>query len=59
MNYWEECIRTAFDDAGIKATDEQIIMVAGDVEGCHENYYMASGDDVVHKNYEWEQEANT
>ena len=41
MEYWVECIETAFEEAGIKATKEQIRMVASDVEGSHENYGMA------------------
>lgn len=47
MNYWRECIDSAFDDAGIFATDEQKELVAGAVEGGHENYGMAFGYDCI------------
>ena len=41
MNYWKECIETAFNEAGIKATPEQIKSVVECVDGAHENYSMA------------------
>lgn len=47
MNYWEECIAVAFDEAGIIATKEQISGVVGCVEGAHENYGMAHGHDCI------------
>ncbi len=47
MDYWAECISTSFDEAGIKATDEQIELVAGDVEVAAENYGMAHGHDAI------------
>lgn len=47
MDYWKECISEALDDAGIKATDEQIENIAGWVEGAHENYGMAHGYDAI------------
>ncbi len=47
MDYWKECIESAFDDAGIIATDEQIEDVAGSVEGGHDNYGMAHGHDAI------------
>jgi hypothetical protein len=47
MNYWEECISIAFDEAGIIATKEQIDEVVGMVEGAHENYGMAHGHDCI------------
>ncbi len=40
-DYWTECVEIAFCDAGIAATPEQIEIVAGAVEGGHENYGMA------------------
>jgi hypothetical protein len=40
-NYWVECLQGAFDEHGIVATDEQIKLVAADVEGSHENIGMA------------------
>lgn len=47
MDYWEECIREAFDDAGIEATKEQIDTVVSWVDGAHENYGMAFGHDAI------------
>ena len=47
MNYWKECIAEAFEESGIKATDEQITNVAEWVEGAHENYGMAHGHDCI------------
>jgi len=47
MDYWEECIAEAFEDAGITATKEQIDTVASWVEGAHENYGMAHGYDAI------------
>jgi len=47
MDYWQECIGEAFDDAGIMATKEQIENVAGWVESGHENYGMAFGHDCI------------
>ena len=46
-DYWEECISEAFDDAKIKATKEQIGIVASWVEGAHENFGMAHGYDAI------------
>lgn len=47
MDYWNECISEAFDDAGISATKEQIKNVAISVQGGHENYGMAFGYDAI------------
>ncbi len=47
MDYWKECIKEAFEDSKIIATDEQIDNVASWVEGAHENYSMANGHDVI------------
>lgn len=47
MDYWEECIRESFEDAGIKATEEQIYTVVSWVDGAHENYGMAFGHDCI------------
>lgn len=49
MDYWKECIEEAFEDAGIKATQEQIETVTNWVEGAHDNYSMAHGYDVMFK----------
>jgi len=57
MDYWEETISEAFEDAGIAATKEQIQTVASWVEGAHDNYGMAHGYDAIpsHVNSEIEQ----
>ena len=47
MDYWAECIAEAFEDAGIKATQEQIDTVVAWVHGAHENYGMAHGYDAI------------
>lgn len=47
MEYWNECIKEAFEDAGINATDDQINTVVSWVEGAHENYGMAFGHDCI------------
>ncbi len=47
MDYWEECIAGAFEEAGISATKEQIEMVVSWVDGAHENYGMAFGHDCI------------
>lgn len=47
MDYWQECIAEAFEDAGITATKEQIETVVSWVEGAHENYGMATGSDCI------------
>lgn len=47
MDYWEECIAQAFEDAGIKATKEQIDTVISWVEGAHDNYGMAHGHECI------------
>ena len=47
MDYWQECITEAFEDAGIDATKEQINTVASWVSGAHENYGMAHGYDCI------------
>ena len=47
MNYWEECIKESFEDAGITATDNQIGTVVCWVEGAHENEGLATGRDCI------------
>lgn len=47
MDYWEECVRVGLEEAGIKATDEQVQILVGSVEGGHENYGMAHGHDCI------------
>ncbi len=47
MDYWQECVSEAFDEACIIATSEQIATVADCVQGSHENYGMAHGHDAI------------
>lgn len=47
MDFWEECISEALEDAGLTATAEQIDTIASWVEGAHENYGMAHGHDCI------------
>ena len=47
MEYWKECIAEALEDSGIKATDEQIDNVTSWVEGAHENYSLATGEECI------------
>ena len=44
---WVDCINEAFEDAGIKATNEQKNTVASWVEGKHENWGMSHGHDAI------------
>ena len=47
MNYWEECITEALEEAGVTATKKQIDFIVGWVEGAHENYGMAYGHECI------------
>lgn len=47
MKYWHICIEEAFEEAGIKATQDQINTVVSYVEGGHENYGLATGRDCI------------
>jgi hypothetical protein len=47
MDYWRDCISESFEDAGIKATDEQINTVTSWVEGANENYGTAHGHECI------------
>lgn len=47
MDYWTECISEALGEAGISASKEQVDVVAGWVEGAHENYGMAHGHHTI------------
>ena len=47
MDYWQECIEEAFEDAGITATREQVATVVETVEGAHDNYSMAHGHECI------------
>ncbi len=46
-DYWTECIMEACEDAGLKATSDQVDVIASWVEGAHENYGMAHGHDCI------------
>ena len=47
FSYWDECIEVACEEAGVKVTEEQIKIIAGCVDGAHENYGMAFGHDDI------------
>jgi len=47
MNYWEECIKEAFTELGIDATEKQLVDMIDWVKGSHENYSMAHGYDCI------------
>lgn len=49
-DYWSECISIAADECGLSMTQEQLDCMADSVKGGHENYSMASGDDVFSAN---------
>lgn len=46
-DYWEDCIAEAFEDAGIKATDKQVSVVAGWAESGHDHFHQHSGHDSI------------
>lgn len=50
FNYWFECVEIAASECGANLTKEQIEYIADSVEGSHENYGMAFGDDVASAN---------
>lgn len=47
MNYWEECISCAMEEAELVATPEQIKSIARFVEIARENYGIMMGHDCV------------
>lgn len=47
MDYWQETIEIAFDEAGIAATKEQIAVVAASIDAARENYSMSMGYDAI------------
>lgn len=51
MEYWVECISEALSESNIEASVEQIKAIAEFVEGAHENYGMATGNDVADSNF--------
>jgi len=46
-NYWLECIEESFEEAGIKATKDQIEIVASNVKASHENYSLFTGAECI------------
>ena len=51
MDYWESCIKEAFEESEITASEEQIQIVISWVEGAHENCAQATGSDIAHAIY--------
>jgi len=47
MNYWKECVKEALEDAKLKASDEQIDIIALWVDGAAENRSMVQGFDLI------------
>ncbi len=45
MDYWNECIAQACEEAGVTATQEQVASIAASVKVAHENYGTAHGLD--------------
>ncbi len=52
MDYWLESVSAAFDDAEIKASDEQIKLVAESIESSHENHDLFTGVEVANRNFQ-------
>lgn len=40
-DYWIECISSSLEEHGVRASSEQIKLIADDIEGAHECYGMA------------------
>ena len=55
--YWDEAVESAFEDAGIDATREQIEQVAGDMRVSAEQQGMATGHDVASLNVSAQRES--
>lgn len=49
-SYWIECVVIGAEECGATLTKEQVEYIAESVQGGHENYSMASGDDVASAN---------
>jgi len=47
VDYWEECISEALDDAGVTVTKEQLDTITSWVEGAHDNYGLATGSECI------------
>lgn len=50
MDYWEEAVAIALEEAGVKATESQLKDIAVAIKGSHENYGMYVGYDVASSN---------
>jgi hypothetical protein len=53
--YWVECVECGADECGAVLTQEQVEHIAATCRGGHENYGMASGNDVATANWHGEQ----
>lgn len=40
-DYWHECLAQSLEEHGVIASEQQIIAIASDIEGAHENIGMA------------------
>ena len=47
MDYWIECTEEALEEAGLKATNDQIRAISEFIEGAHDSYGMAFGHDCI------------
>jgi len=47
MNYWRECVEEALSEAGLQASTEQVNIITDIVEGAHDNYSQATGQDCI------------
>lgn len=47
MNYWKECVESAFDEAGLLATQKQIESISECVRLSHENYGLYTGEECI------------
>ena len=49
-DYWSECLSIAAEECALHLTPDQLECLVDSVKGGHENYSMASGDDVFSAN---------
>lgn len=45
--YWADVVEEALEDAGVKATKDQVSTIVYWIEGSHENFGMAHGHDAI------------
>lgn len=50
-NYWKIFVDEVLPDLGINANKDQADQLAEMIEGAHENYGMATGNDIADQNY--------